>query len=143
MLGRLFGNKDPDRGSDQEYLGPLRALLSTVESVIKEVADIEDNLSDTYPPQAFSNLSRKFEQIGKDFTKYHRITRNSHYAIIHKSAARLKATKNVVREARTVAKLFERYAQRPRTYSASYSRGKITDLQTELENLRACCEPDG
>lgn len=142
MLDWLRGNKDQDRGRDQEYYGPLRALLSTVQKVIKDVADIEGNLSDTYPTQALSSLSRKFEQFGKDFTQYHRVTRNAHYDIIHKSAARLKATKNVVREARKVAQLFERYARRPNTYSASNSRGRITDLQSELENLRACCEPD-
>lgn len=142
MLDWLRGNKDHDRGSDQQYAVPLRALLSTVERVIRDVADVENNLLDEYPAQALSNLSRKFEQFGKDFTKYHRINRNSHYEIIHKSAARLRATKRVASEAQGVAVLFERYAKRPGSYSATKSRSKINELQSELENLRACCEPD-
>jgi hypothetical protein len=142
MLDWLRGNKDPNQGSDQDYSGHLNALLSRVESVIEHVRGIKNNLDDSYPAEALSSLSRRFEEIDKDFTDYHIIKRNTYYEIIHKSNSRLTAVKNVSREAKIVAQLFERYARRPNTYSASNSRSKINRLQGQLRNLKDCCMPD-
>jgi hypothetical protein len=143
MFDWISGHREPEGGRDQGYFGSLSALYAQAESVSFDVAEIENSLLDSYSKEGLVNISRRFEGISKNFTNYTIIQHNPFYEIVHKSNARLIAVKNVAKEAKNIAQLFERYSKTPKSFSASNSRIQINRLQAELENLKAYCSSGG
>lgn len=143
MFDWINGHREPEGGRDQGYFGSLSALYAQAESVSFDVAEIENSLLDSYSKEGLVNISRRFEGISKDFTNYTIIKRHPFYEIIHKSNSRLSSVRNIAKEAKNIARLFERYSRCPKSYSASNSRIQVNRLQAELENLKAYCTSGG
>ena len=143
MFNWLSEHREPEGEHDQVYFASLNALYAQAESVSISVHEIENNLLDSYSKQGLVDISWCFESISKDFTNYTIIKRHPFYEIIHKSNSRLSSVRNIAKEAKNIAQLFERYSRCPKSYSASNSRIQVNKLQAELENLKAYCTSGG
>jgi hypothetical protein len=135
MLDKWRGVPEGKDHVDQKYHRELTIFNQQVQSVIEGIDDIVNNLSDEYPQEALSQLSRHFERISRDFASYTIATTNMFYEVIRRSKLRTKAVKAVESKARSVAKLFEKYAKRPKSYSQVVSRLEIYKLRDILVNL--------
>jgi hypothetical protein len=128
---RQSGKDDPD----QTYNIQLEILSREVGNIISQVDEIGINLSDSYSEEGLANISRIFETINTNFTNYVIVNNSKFYEIIHRSESRLAAVRSVAKEAKAVAQLFERYSEKPKSYSAVNSRLQINKLRGELTNL--------
>jgi hypothetical protein len=135
MLDRRRGNQEGKDQGDQEYYRALLAFRQQVQSVIRGVDDIIANLSPAYPKEALSHLSLHFEGISREFTSYTIATSSMFYEVVRRSKFRTIAARAVASQARSVAKLFERYAKKPGSYSPVDSRLEIYKLRYVLDNL--------
>ena len=139
MFGRWRGNQPEKEQSDQEYHRALSSLYQQVQAVIKNVTEISDNLASDYPKEALLRLCERFERISREFTSYTMATNNIFYEIISRSSSRKKTAKAVASQAKDVAKLFEKYSKKPKSYIRVDSRDKIHKLLIMLENLASQC----
>jgi hypothetical protein len=116
----------------------LAQLSKIVSQVMQDVQEIYDTVLDRYDELGLSSLSAHFEAISAQFSNYTVIRNQIHY-VVHKSKDRLKATQDVAAQAGNIAKMFEKYARRPNTYSRVESRLAINLLVGKLTNLKALC----
>jgi hypothetical protein len=139
MFDRWLGNQERKEQDEQAYHRVLTSLYQQVQSVIASVDDIINNLSEAYPKEALSHLSGRFEAISREFSSYTIATSNMFYQVVSRSKLRKKAAKNVATQAKRVAKLFEKYARSPRSYSPVDSRLEIYKVRDMLDNLLSHC----
>lgn len=139
MFDRWLGNQQAKEQDEQAYHRAVTSLYQQVQSVISSVDEIISNLSPTYPKEALSHISSRFEKISREFSSYTIATGNMFYEVISRSKLRKDATKRVATQAKRVAKLFEKYSRKPNSYSPVDSRLELYKLRDILENLLAHC----
>lgn len=139
MLDGWQGTQEGKDHGDQEYHRALTTFHQHVKNIIAGVDDVINNLSPTYPIEALTHLSRYFEGKSKDFTSYTIATNNMFYEVVRRSSMRKNAVKAVASKAKSIAKLFERYTKKPKSYSLVNSRLEIYKLRDLLENLLSHC----
>ncbi len=142
MFDWLSSGKKPNEQGNQEYFGSLTALHQHVSNAVSTVKEIANSLNPKYSEEGLSNISQRFEGISKEYTDFTVIQSNSFYEVLNRSKSRLNAAKKVAKEAKNIAKLFEKYARRPISYSAVDSRLAINKLAGELRNLAMYCTPE-
>lgn len=135
MSDRWLDKQEGKEQGDQGYHRALTTFYQQIQSVIRGVDDIVNNLSPDYSQEALSYFSGYFERMSREFTSYTIATNNMFYEVVRRSNLRKKTTKAVASQARTVAKLFERYTKKPNSYSPVDSRLEIYKLRDVLENL--------
>jgi len=138
MFDWLRGDKEQEHSGDEQS-GSINALYQHVQIIRSEVGEIKDNLLDEYATEGLSNLSCRFEKISKDFSDYTIIRHHIFYEIIRRSSSRTTTAKNIAKQAKKVAELFEKYARSSRSYRRVSSRLAIDKLTAELVNLEANC----
>jgi hypothetical protein len=134
----LFHGKN-EKNNDKEYLGEINTLHTYVSKTILVVQGIESDLSAEYSEEALSMISLQFEEISKKYSDFIIIVDHPFHEIIHRSKSRLSTIKRVIQQAKNVAQLFEKYARKPKSYSAANSRIQINKLCGELKNLKTYC----
>lgn len=139
MFDRWRSSQEGKEQSDQEYHRAITSLYQQVQSVISDVNDIANNLSAAYPQEALYHLARHFEGISREFTNYTMARGNIFYEVVRRSNLRTKAVKKVAQQAKTAAKLFEKYSRKAKSYSEINSRLEINKVQVALDNLIAHC----
>jgi hypothetical protein len=124
-------------GRDEDwYQVALESLCHDVLIVEKKVKKKRDTLLLKYPAEALHDLSNSFVRIAQDFITFSRKRKSKHYRIINRSKSRIKFCNNIIKEAKNVAMVFEKYAKKPEQYSRVDCQLSIEELLVELENLR-------
>lgn len=135
MSDLISGDTEQKGEGGRGYVDALKALHAEANRVKDDVEEIKSSLEESYPAEALTNLSRRFETISENFTNYTLININMFYEILHRSPTRLEAANAIAGQALTVAKLFAAYARNPDSYNALDSRHEITKLIAQLVNL--------
>ena len=126
---------------DKSRSHSFKAFREEVDTVSATVGEIAEHLPEALSAEAFLHLTRSFESISKQFANMVLIQSHPFYVLLTGSRQRLAYTKLVVKEAGKVAQLFEKYAKKPRSYSAVNSRIQLNQLQAGLENLKSVIPP--
>ena len=142
MFDWLRGSEEQKNQKSNASFGDINLLYLHVSNTLSAVEGIRNDLSSEYSTEALSMISRRFEEISKEYSDFTIITSNSFYEVIHRSSLRSSSTKKVAQQAKSVAKLFEKYAKKPKSYSAVESRYSINELVGVLKNLQGYCTPD-
>ena len=131
------GSQSQDYSGKGDFSNAVKALQAEVEAVISTVNDIGQLLQSSYSSESLLDISRRFETISKQFARFTGLRTHPFYEIIHRSEACLLVANSIIKEASSIALLFEKYARSPDRYSAVNSRIQIHRLQVTLENLKA------
>jgi len=113
MFDWLSSGKKQDEKSDQKYFGAITALHQHVSGSIATVEGLANDLSSEYSAEALTTIPARFESISKEYTDFTIVASHIFYEVLHRSSSRTSAAKRVAQQAKSVAKLFEKYAKKP------------------------------
>lgn len=142
MFDWLRGSKEQTPQNHQSSFGDINSLYQHVSTTLLTVEGIKSDLNSDYSAEALLIISSRFEDISKEYADLTLITSNSFYEVIRRSSLRTISSKKAAQQAKNVAKLFEKYAKKPKSYSAVESRYAINELAGALKNLENYCTPD-
>ena len=129
------GSKEQRKKKGETAFGDIISLSQHVRATLSTVEGIANDLSSEYTAAALLMISKRFEDISKEYADFTIVTSNYFYEIIHRSNLRSSSTKRIAKEAKSVAKVFEKYAKKPKSYSAVECRYAINALAGGLKNL--------
>ena len=139
MFRQIDSGKDEGPRNEAWLRDNLLRLLKEVASLKREVSETRDSLVNSYSELRLTSLSQYFQRINSRFICYSQQRSEDYYYVIRKSEGRMRATQQIINSSKAVAKLFEKYAQKPKTYSRVDSQSKIEYLIAALANLEMFC----
>lgn len=140
MLGSIQ-RRPSSSGGDTEYRAALARLATRVAEVRANLVHTKNALQLEYHKDALEDLTRYFESISAQFVRYTQEQKGQYYWILVRSSGRMQAARRVAQTTLVVAKLFERYTRRPRSYSRTESGHKIEAVLAALSDLESYCTP--
>lgn len=133
MLRGTTGNTGTDKDN------PVEKLKQEIAQLSEKIGEIQKNLphpgTEGANTQLFTGYANYFTNISSRFAGY--LTDHGPYhKHLHGSSGRKAEANNVVKGAKKIAKLFEKYARKPTTYSRAECFVEMRYLLGNLGNLK-------
>ncbi len=124
----------------EQYELSRAALRDEIVGWLTTVQDMADNLPEVDDPEAtkefFGLYKNTLKELATLLVRYTEKKGKPYYQVFLRSTGTLEEAQTVIRWAREIAVLFERYRRDPALYQESGSRVDLEYLLVSLDNLR-------